>query len=197
MSHLKNLERADLDFLINALGQDVKPVKSMTRNYYFRAVKYAISGIDGSVLKPNLKQKFSMQQRMQNKAERTGVAPGLFMSDDVFAYNKYTECWVGDAIDNFGTITRPDCPVDFAKWYDVYAYNGGHPFEIYPYICLYVRNNSDGFYLELTDFVFGDGRPSEKLIKMYLALQRANVSVALCDRDLLLKKLQKYNLLNR
>lgn len=194
MDTLKNFSKSDLDFLLKALGQDVCPVENMTRNYYFQAVKYALSGIDASVLKPNIKQ--TIQQRMRDKAVREGLDPDVFVSDDVMAYNKYTTGWVGDAIDNFGTIAKPDCPIEFKKWFDGYAYNGGHPFEIYPYICLYVLQKADKFYLELADFGMGNIRPSEKVIKMFLALRRASISVGLRDKDLLLQKIQKYNLIN-
>ena len=197
MNTVKIFSKSDLDFLLKALGQDVCQVENMTCNYYFQAVKYALSGIDASVLRPDIKQKQIMQQRIRDKAVREGLNPDIFMSDDVMAYNKYTAGWVGDAIDNFGTIAKPDCPIEFKKWFDGYAYNGGHPFEIYPYVCLYVLSKGDKFYLELADFGMGDIRPSEKVIKMFLALRCANISVGLRDKDLLIKKIQKYNLINR
>ena len=195
MDTLKKFSKSDLDFLLKALDQNVCPIENMTRNYYFQAVKYALSGIDASVLRPDIKQ--ITQLRVQDKAVREGLNPNIFMSDDVMAYNKYTTGWVGDAIDNFGTIAKPDCPIEFRKWFDAYAYNGGHPFEIYPYVCLYVLQKGDKFYLELSDFGIGDVCPSENVIKMFLALQRAKVSVSMRDKDLLLQKIQKYNLINR
>lgn len=197
MDTLKHFSKSDIDFIVRELGQDAKPIENMTRNYYFQVAKYALAGIDSSIFALDIRQKQIIQSRIRDKAGREGVNPDIFMSDDVIAYNKYTQGWVGDAIDNFGTIMRPDCPVDFAKWYEGHAYNGGHPFEIYPYVCLYVVRRVGGFYLELADFSIGGVRPTERVLKMYLALRRANVSVVLRDRDLLLKKLQKYNLLNR
>ena len=197
MNQLKNFLKSDLDFLMFALEQELKPVVNLTRNYYFNAVKYALSGIDEDVLdvKANVREK--MQRKMQAKAQRYNLNPGQFMSDDVIAYNKYTQNWVGDAIDNFGTIKNPDCPIEFKKWFDKYAYNGGHPFEIYPYICLYVRCKNDKFYLELADFGVSGARPSEKVLKMFVAVRRAGINVALQDKDLLLKKMQIYNLKSR
>ena len=197
MNTLKDFSKSDLDFLLKALVQCVQPIENMTRNYYFQAVKYALSGVDKSVLRPDVKQKQIMQQRIRDRAAKAGLNPDIFMSDDVLAYNKYTNGWVGDAIDNFGTIAKPDCPIEFKKWFDGYAYNGGHPFEIYPYVCLYVLSDGDKFYLELADFGMGNIRPSEKVIKMFLALRRANISVGLRDKDLLMQKIQKYNLINR
>ena len=197
MNSLENFSKTDIDFIVRELGQGAKPIENITRNYYFQAVKYALSGFDKSVICMDANVREKMQRQMQAKARRYNLNPDVFMSDDVMAYNKYTQGWVGDAIDNFGTITRPDCPVDFVKWYEGHAYNGGHPFEIYPYVCLYVVRQTGGFYLELADFSINAGRPTERVMKMYMALRRANVSVVLRDRDLLLKKLQKYNLLNR
>lgn len=197
MESLKNISGSDLVFLAKALVKDVRPIENMTRNYYFGAVKYALSGIDETILNMSANVREKMQRKMQVKACSLNLNPSIFMSDDVLAYNKYTDCWVGDAIDNFGMIEKPDCPKEFQKWFDGYAYNGGHPFEIYPYVCLYVRRIKSGFYLELTDFDVGAVRPTEKVIKIFIALQRANIPVMLRDSDLLLKKIQKYNLLNR
>lgn len=198
MNSLENFSKSDIDFIVRDLCQSAEPIAGMTRNYYFQAVKYALAGIDKSVMCMDVNFREKMQRQMQVKARRYNLNPDVFMSDDVIVYNKYTQGWVGDAIDNFGTIMRPDCPVDFVKWYDSHAYNGGHPFEIYPYVCLYVVRRASGFYLELADFsIFNARRPTERVLKMYMALRRANVSVVLRDKDLLLQKLQKYNLLNR
>ena len=197
MNQLKSFSNNDIDVLLKAATQDVLPVENMTRDYYFHAVKYAISGIDQNILKPPAKDLQNMQKRMMAKAVRNGLNPNIFMSDDVYAYNKYTTNWVGDAVDNFGSIVSPNNSADFARWFDRYAYNGGHPFEIYPYVCLYVRRITDKFYLELADFAAPNVQPTEKVLKMFLALHGANISVALRDKDLLLQKIQKYNLLNR
>ena len=197
MNQLKNFSKSDLVFLMSELGQGQKPVEGLTRNYYFNVVKYALSGIDESILdvKANVREK--MQRKMQFKAQMYNLNPGLFMSDNVIAYNKYTQNWVGDAIDNFGTIKNPDCPIEFKKWFNEYAYNGGHPFEIYPYICLYVMRKNNKFYLELADFNIGGVCPTEKVLKMFIAVRRAGINVALQDKDLLLKKMQNYNLKSR
>ena len=198
MKELEKFSESDLLFLTKEVQKKPLPVNNLTRNYYFKAVKYAISGIDKDVLNPKLPELQEIQKRMCTKAQKRGVNPGIFISNDVYAYNKYTANWVGDAIDNFGTITKPDSVRDFQKWFDVYAYNGGHPFEIYPYVCLYVRRHENGkFYLELQDFDIFSSRPSEKVLEMFLALRRAGVRVALTDKKLLLEKMQKYNLLNR
>lgn len=197
MQYYYNLSKIDLDFLVRELSQPWRPIDFMTRNYYLRAVKYALSGIDRSVLNPGPDIVQKMQTRMSDKARRESLNPEIFMNDYVYAYNKYTAGWVGDAIDNFGTITKPDCPIDFAKWYDGYAYNGGHPFEIYPYVCLYVRRRDNVFYLELADFTVGGVVPSEKVLKMFIALRQAGMNVGLRDRDIFLKQLQNYNLKNR
>ena len=197
MNQLKNFSQSDLDFLMSELGLGVKPVEGLTRNYYFNAVKYALSGVDEDVLDIKMNVREKVQRKMQAKAQRYNLNPGLFMSDDVIAYNKYTQNWVGDAIDNFGTIKNPDCPIEFKKWFDGYAYNGGHPFEIYPYICLYVRRENNKFYIELADFNIGGVRPTEKVLKMFIAVRRAGINVALQDKDLLLKKMQNYNLKSR
>ena len=85
----------------------------MTRNYYFKAVKYALSGFDSSVLRHDVTYVTKMRKQMYCKAQRYKLNPDIFLSDDVLAYNKYTVNWVGDAIDNFGTIEKPDCPKDF------------------------------------------------------------------------------------
>ncbi|MBR5153853.1 MAG: hypothetical protein IKW57_03615 [Alphaproteobacteria bacterium] len=179
------------------LQQDVRPIKNFTRNYYLKCVKYALAGIDADVVAPNAEYLDKMNEFMRNKAIKQGLNPNIFVGVDVCAYNKYTVGWVGDVIDNFGTIQSPECPVDFAKWFEVYAYNGGHPFEIYPNICLYVRRMKNDFYLELADFCVGKNVPSEKVQNMFWALCGAGVNVCLRDGDLLLKKLQNYNLKNR
>ena len=197
MSQLRNFSTSDLERIAHDAVQSAQPIKNMTCNYYFRVVKYAISGIDKSVLSPAPAQLEQEQKRMRAKAVANNLNPDMFMSTDVYAYNKYTAKWVGDAIDNFGTIVGPDCPADFNKWFDVCAYNGGHPFEIYPYVCLYVRREKGGFYLELADFYSSEMCPSEKVLKMFLALRANDVSVALRDKKLLLEKIEKYNLLNR
>ena len=198
MKELEKFSESDLLFLTKEVQKKPLPVNNLTRNYYFKAVKYAISGIDKDVLNPKSSELPETQKHIRTKAQRRGLNPDVFMSDDVYAYNKYTANWVGDAIDNFGTITKPDSVRDFQKWFDSYAYNGGHPFEIYPYVCLYVRRHENGkFYLELQDFDVFSSKPSEKVLKMFLALRKAGVRVALADKKLLLEKIQKYNLLNR
>lgn len=198
MNTLKNFSESDLVFVAKNLKRGLHPIENMTRNYYFRAVKYALSGIDEGLLSADCATYEYSRRVMGTKALREGMNPDIFMSDDVGAYNKYTTGWVGDAIDNFGTIVKPDCPVEFRKWHQVYAYNGGHPFEIYPYICLYViLHQDDKFYLSLSDFGRLDSYPSEKVIKMFIAMRRAGIEVALHDKEVLLKKMQKYNLLNR
>jgi len=196
MKDLEKFSESDLLFLTKEANKKSLPVSNLTRNYYFKAVKYAISGIDKDVLKPEYSE--SQEKHIRAKAQKRGLNPNIFMSDDVYAYNKYTARWVGDAIDNFGTITKPDSVRDFQKWFDMYAYNGGHPFEIYPYVCLYVRRHENGkFYLELQDFDVSVSGPSKTVLKMFLALRKAKVSVALVDKKLLLEQIQKYNLLNR
>lgn len=197
MNVLKNFSGLDLDFLRESLQDNVVLIENMTRNYYFRAVKYALAGIDKSVLNMGVGVREKMQRHMWVKAQRYNLNAMLFMSDDVLAYNKYTCGWVGDAIDNFGTIKNPDCPIEFKKWFDKYAYNGGHPFEIYPYVCLYVRRKDDGFHLELANIKIYDTGPSDKVLKMFIALRRAGICVTLRDRNLFLEQWQNYNLKSR
>ena len=197
MGQSNDFSKTDLEVLHRELQVPGQPIGEMTRNYYFKVVKYALSGFDSSVLQPEAKYVKQMQRRMVDKAQRYKLNPDIFLSDDVLAYNKYTVNWVGDAIDNFGTIEKPDCPKDFQKWYDKYAYNGGHPFEIYPYICLYVRRKKDNFYLELADFDAGSIGRSQKLLKMFVALRQAGIPVELRNRDLFLQFWQNYNLKNR
>ncbi len=134
----------DKDYLKNCLEQDFQTIQNLTRNIYFMAVKYALSGFNKSVL--------------------SGTC--------LDAYNKYTARWVGDADKNFGTIKNPDCPGEFKQWYKYHAYKGGHPFEIYPYYCLYVnKNNKDEFYLRLGDMYMGHHLETiNRLLKMYIAL---------------------------
>lgn len=196
-SEILNFSMLDLQIVADALKQPWQPIENLTRNYYFKAVKYALVGIDAGVLNLGDVQRKKMKEQMQFKAKRLGLNPDIFVSDDVCVYNKYTTGWVGDAIDNFGAIKNPDCPVDFAKWYDGYAYSGGHPFEIYPYICLYVRRCGKRFYLELADFKVGNVVPSEKVLKMFMALRQMGVNVGLRDKDLFLKYWQNYNLKSR
>lgn len=198
MNVLQKFSGTDLAFLAENLQRPWRPIENMTRNYYFRAAKYALSGIDGGLMSSDCAAYEYSRRVMGVKALREGVNPDIFMSDDVGAYNKYTIGWVGDAIDNFGTIVNPDCPIEFRKWHQVYAYSGGHPFEIYPYICLYVvLHRDDKFYLSLSDFGRLDPCPSERVIKMFIAMRRAGIEVVLRDREALLKKMHKYNLLNR
>lgn len=142
---------ADKDYLNNNLFKGEQIIPNLTRNIYFDAVKYAISGFDNLVLN----------------------------GSSIAAYNKYTTGWVGNADDNFGTINNPDSPKEFKEWYEKHAYNGGHPFEIYPYYCLYVNDNDDGeFYLRLADMWCGGYQPSiiNKLLKMYLGLNKNGFS---------------------
>lgn len=197
MRQLYDFSKSDLNFLVAELKQPGQPINCLTRDYYFKVVKYALSGFDSSVLCPDAKYVQQMRHRMYRKAQHKKLNPDIFMSYDVCVYNKYTTGWVGDAIDNFGTITRPDCTVDFSKWYDVYAYNGGHPFEVYPYICLYVRRKNDGFYLELANLFGADSSNVFYSEKMFIALRQAGVPVELCNRDLFLKYWQNYNLKSR
>ena len=197
MRQLYKFSKSDLDALRGELKISGQPIYGLTRNYYFKAVKYALSGFDSSVLRHDVAYVTKMRKQMYCKAQRYKLNPDIFLSDDVLAYNKYTVNWVGDAIDNFGTIEKPDCPKDFQKWYDKYAYNGGHPFEIYPYICLYVRRKKDNFYLELADFDAGSIGRSQKLLKMFVALRQAGIPVELRNRDLFLQFWQNYNLKNR
>ena len=192
-----DFSRQDLEVITRALERPWQPIENLTRNYYFKVVRYALSGIDVTVLNLEKQQRAEMKKQMQLKAKRSGVNPDIFVADDVLVYNKYTTGWVGDAIDNFGTIKNPDCSYEFQTWFEKYAYNGGHPFEIFPYVCLYVRCKNDKFYLELADFGIASDMPTEKVLKMFLAVQRAGVSVALRDMDLLLKKLHKYDLKKR
>ena len=189
-----DFSRQDLEVITHALERPWQPIENLTRNYYFKVVRYALSGIDATVLNLGEQQRVEMKKQMQHKANRLGLNPDIFVTDDVLAYNKYTIGWVGDAIDNFGTIKNPDCPYDFQIWFEKYAYNGGHPFEIFPYICLYVRRKKGKFYLELADFRIAGDLPTEKVLKMFLAVQRAGISVALRDKEFLLKKLHKYDL---
>ena len=156
-----------------------------------------MSGFDSSVLRHDVTYVTKMRKQMYCKAQRYKLNPDIFLSDDVLAYNKYTVNWSGDAIDNFGTIEKPDCPEDFQKWYDEHAYNGGHPFEIYPYICLYVRRQKDGFYLELANMGLSSVFYLEKMLKMFVALRQAHIPVELQNRDAFLRYWQNYNLKNR
>lgn len=197
MGQSHDFSKTDLEVLHRELQVPGQPIAEMTRNYYFKAVKYALSGFDSSVLQPDAKYVKQMQRRMVDKAQRYKLNPDIFLSDDVLAYNKYTVNWVGDAIDNFGTIEKPDCPKDFQKWYDEHAYNGGHPFEIYPYICLYVRRQKDGFCLELANMGLSSIFYLEKMLKMFVALRQAHISVELQNRDAFLRYWQNYNLKNR
>ncbi len=80
----------------------------------------------------------------------------------------------GGADENFGTIENPNSVQDFNQWYECHAYSGGHPFEIYPYYCLYVNRNDDGsFYLRLGD-MYGDLNLGviNRMLKMYLGLYK-------------------------
>lgn len=197
MDELKNFSQSDLSFLVDAVTKDVLPIENLTRNYYFMATKYALSGIDKSVLNPSQSDMGKMQKRIRAKAQKNSLNPNIFMSPDVYSYNKYTEKWVGDVIDNFGTIQDPDSAVEFRNWFNVNAYNGGHPFEIYPNVCLYVRQKKDKFCLELADFDVFVGVPSERVLKMFLATRQNNIPVALQDKNSFLEKIKKYNLLNR
>ncbi len=86
---------------------------------------------------------------------------------------------------------------DIFMSYDVCAYNGGHPFEIYPYICLYVRRKIDGLYLELADMDVSNVFYLEKMLKMFIALRQASIPVELQCRDCFLKYWQNYNLKSR
>lgn len=197
MGQSHDFSKTDLEVLHRELQVPGQPIAEMTRNYYFKAVKYALSGFDSSVLQPDAKYVKQMQRRMVDKAQRYKLNPDIFLSDDVLAYNKYTVNWAGDAIDNFGTIEKPDCPKDFQKWYDEHAYNGGHPFEIYPYICLYVRRQKDGFCLELANMGLSSVFYLEKMLKMFVALRQAHIPVELQNRDAFLRYWQNYNLKNR
>ena len=194
MRQLYNFSQTDLDTLCGELKISGQIIHGLTRNYYFKAVKYALSGFDSGVLRPDVRYVTKMRKQMYSKALRYKLNPDIFLSDDVCAYNKYTMNWAGDAIDNFGTIKNPDCPIEFQKWYDEYAYNGGHPFEIYPYICLYVRRQKDGFYLELANMGLSSVYYLEKMLKMFIALRQARVPVELRNRDCFLKYWQNYNL---
>lgn len=197
MGQSHDFSKTDLEVLHRELQVPGQPIAEMTRNYYFKAVKYALSGFDSSVLQPDAKYVKQMQRRMVDKAQRYKLNPDIFLSDDVLAYNKYTVNWAGDAIDNFGTIEKPDCPKDFQKWYDEHAYNGGHPFEIYPYICLYVRRQKDGFCLELANMGLSSVFYLEKMLKMFVALRQAHIPVELQNRDAFLGYWQNYNLKSR
>ena len=197
MKQLYNFSKSDLDVLRGELKISGQPIYGLTRNYYFKAVKYALSGFDSSVLRHDVTYVTKMRKQMYCKAQRYKLNPDIFLSDDVLAYNKYTVNWVGDAIDNFGTIEKPDCPKDFQKWYDERAYNGGHPFEIYPYICLYVRRQKDGFYLELANMGLSSVFYLEKMLKMFVALRQAHIPVELQNRDAFLRYWQNYNLKSR
>ena len=197
MKQLYNFSKSDLDVLRGELKISGQPIYGLTRNYYFKAVKYALSGFDSSVLRHDVTYVTKMRKQMYCKAQRYKLNPDIFLSDDVLAYNKYTVNWVGDAIDNFGTIEKPDCPKDFQKWYDKHAYNGGHPFEIYPYICLYVRRQKDGFYLELANMGLSSVFYLEKMLKMFVALRQAHIPVELQNRDAFLRYWQNYNLKSR
>lgn len=197
MGQSHDFSETDLEVLHRELQVPGQPIAEMTRNYYFKAVKYALSGFDISVLQLDAKYVKQMQRRMVDKAQRYKLNPDIFLSDDVLAYNKYTVNWVGDAIDNFGTIEKPDCPKDFQKWYDEHAYNGGHPFEIYPYICLYVRRQKDAFCLELANMGLSSIFYLEKMLKMFVALRQAHIPVELQNRDTFLGYWQNYNLKNR
>lgn len=197
MRQLYKFSKSDLDALRGELKISGQPIYGLTRNYYFKAVKYALSGFDSSVLRHDVTYVTKMRKQMYCKAQRYKLNPDIFLSDDVLAYNKYTVNWVGDAIDNFGTIEKPDCPKDFQKWYDEHAYNGGHPFEIYPYICLYVRRQKDGFCLELANMGLSSIFYLEKMLKMFVALRQAQIPVELQNRDTFLRYWQNYNLKNR
>ncbi len=197
MRQLYKFSESELSVLKRELKISGQPIHNLTRNYYFRAVKYALSGFDGTVLRPDVTYVKKMQGQMYRKAQRYKLNPDIFMSYDVCVYNKYTINWVGDAIDNFGTIKNPDCPIEFQKWYGEYAYNGGHPFEIYPYICLYVRRQKDGFYLELANMGVDSVYYLEKMLKMFIALRHAHIPVELQNRGSFLKYWQNYNLKNR
>lgn len=197
MRQLYKFSESELSVLKRELKISGQPIHNLTRNYYFRAVKYALSGFDGTVLHPNVTYVKKMRGQMYRKAQRYKLNPDIFMSYDVCAYNKYTINWAGDAIDNFGTIKNPDCPIEFQQWYDEHAYNGGHPFEIYPFLCLYVRRKNNAFYLELANFGVDSVFYLEKLLKMFIALRCAGVPVDLCNRDSFLKYWQNYNLKNR
>lgn len=197
MKVLSRFSGDELKFLGDEVAKRAGVIPEFTRDKYFQAVKYVLSGIDKTVLKPEAQFVQTQQRLMRDKAKRQGLDFNLFNSVDVWAYNKWTQNWVGDAIDNFGTIKNPKCPVEFQKWFDVYAYNGGHPFEIYPYICMYVRKVEQGFCLELADFGSWGVEPSENLLRMFVAGRKAGVQVNIFNQDILLKKLQNYNWTNR
>ena len=197
MRQLYNFSESELSVLKRELKISGQPIHNLTRNYYFHAVKCALSGFDRAVLHPDVMYVKKMQWKMCFKAQQYKLNSHIFMSNDVCAYNKYTVNWAGDAIDNFGTIKNPDCPIEFQKWYDEHAYNGGHPFEIYPFLCLYVRRKNNAFYLELANFGVDSVFYLEKLLKMFIALRYAGIPVDLCNRECFLKYWQNYNLKSR
>ena len=50
MGQSHDFSKTDLEVLHRELQVPGQPIAEMTRNYYFKAVKYALSGIDSSVL---------------------------------------------------------------------------------------------------------------------------------------------------
>ena len=78
MRQLYKFSESELSVLKRELKISGQPIHNLTRNYYFRAVKCALSGFDGTVLRPDVTYVKKMQGQMYRKAQRHSGRQGAY-----------------------------------------------------------------------------------------------------------------------